>query len=31
MMKKKEDILFAIINWELAAIKIIQGSTLRSQ
>jgi hypothetical protein len=31
MMEEKENILFAIINGELAAIKIIQSSTLRSQ
>ena len=31
MMQEKEDILFAIVNWELAAIKIIQSSSLRSQ
>jgi hypothetical protein len=31
MMQEEKDILLAIINWELTAIKIIQGSTLRSQ
>ena len=31
MMQEKEDILLAIINRELAAIKIIQGAALGSQ